>query len=64
MTRDGRRFVREGEEYEFAPLDLAAEIVAAGDGRVPERKLVRATELLAGLAELRDVGELMECFAA
>ena len=64
MTRDGRRFHREGEEHVFPPLDMAAEIVAAGDGRVPERKLARAAELLAALGELGDVGELMECFAA
>jgi 2-methylcitrate dehydratase PrpD len=63
VTKDGRRYRREGEEYAFPPLDLAAEIVAAGSGRVPERKLVRATELLARLGELRDVGELMDCLA-
>ena len=64
VTKDGRRFRREGEAHVFPALDIAAEIVAAADGRVPERKLVRATELLARLAELDDVGELMECFAA
>jgi 2-methylcitrate dehydratase PrpD len=64
ITKDGRRFQREGETYEFPPLDLAAEIVAAGAGIVPEKKLVRATELLARLDALGDVGELMECFAS
>ena len=64
VTRDGRHFQREGETYEFPPLDLAAEIVVAGAGLVPEKKLVRATELLARLDKLGDVGELMECFAS
>ena len=62
-TKDGRVFEREGERYEFPPLDLAAEIVAAGAGLVPEQKLVRATELLARLDAVSDVAELMECFA-
>jgi 2-methylcitrate dehydratase PrpD len=62
-TKDGRVFEREGERYEFPPLDLAAEIVGAGAGLVPERKLVRATELLARLDAVSDVAELMECFA-
>ena len=64
LTKDGRRFDREGETYEFPPLDLAAEIISAGAGLVPEKKLVRATELLARLEALDDVGELMECFAS
>lgn len=63
LTKDGRRFRREGETHEFAPLDLAAEIVTAGADLVPEKKLVRATELLARLDAVGDVGELMECFA-
>jgi 2-methylcitrate dehydratase PrpD len=63
LTKDGRRFRREGETHEFAPLDLAAEIVTAGAGLVAEKKLVRATELLARLDALGDVGELTECFA-
>jgi 2-methylcitrate dehydratase PrpD len=63
ITKDGRRFQREGETYKFPPLDLAAEIIAAGAGIIPEKKLVRATELLARLDALGDVGELMECFA-
>jgi 2-methylcitrate dehydratase PrpD len=61
-TKDGRVFEREGERHEFPPLDLAAEILAAGSGLVPERKLLRATELLARLDAVSDVAELMECF--
>ena len=64
LTKDGRRFEREGETYEFPPLDLAAEIIAAGAGLVEEKRLVRATELLSRLDALNDVGELMECFAS
>ena len=62
-TTDGRTFEREGDAWEFPPRDLAAELVAAGQGLVPERKLVRATELLARLDEVSDVSEVMECFA-
>jgi len=63
-TKDGRRLRREGEDHVFAPLDITKEIVTAGAGRVAETKLVRATELLARLDAVDDVGALMECFAA
>jgi len=61
-TTDGRRHVREGEDFAFPRLDARAELVAAGRDLVPESKLLRAAELLERLPSLGEVGELMECF--
>ncbi len=61
-TTDGRRHVREGEDFAFPRLDARAELVAAGRDLVPEPKLLRAAELLERLPSLGEVGELMECF--
>lgn len=61
-TTDGRRVVRESDRVNFPPIDARAELVAAGDGIVPEAKLARAADLLERLPSLDDVGALMECF--
>jgi 2-methylcitrate dehydratase PrpD len=64
LTRDGRRFVREGERHTFAPLDPAAELTRAGGGRLPDARLSRASALVGRLDEIADVAELMENLAA
>lgn len=61
-TTDGRRLAREGVSFEYPRWDDRAELLAAGRGVFDEAKLDRGADLLEGLEELEDVGELMACF--
>jgi 2-methylcitrate dehydratase PrpD len=63
-TRDGRRYVREGESHTFPRLDPAAEIRRAGEGLVPDARLRSAGALMERLETLDDVAALMAAVAA
>jgi 2-methylcitrate dehydratase PrpD len=63
-TVDGRRLIREGTSYEFPPVDVREQILAAGERLLPRTKLHEAAEMAAALPDLRDVGLLMRSLAA
>ena len=63
-TRDGRRFVREGENHTFPPLDPSAEVRRAGEGVIPDPQCRDAASLVGRLEILDDVADLMAALRA
>lgn len=58
---DGRTFDREGQDYQFAPIDAIAWLSRDGERFVPKANLERFATLAGNLEKVQDVGELLRC---
>jgi 2-methylcitrate dehydratase PrpD len=63
-TRDGQRYEREGDHYEFPPLDALAWLARDGEGFVPRAQLEAFAAGVRTLETMSDVGPLMALLRA
>jgi 2-methylcitrate dehydratase PrpD len=61
FTTDGRKLVREGDDYLFPGEDQAKRMIDSNGGLLPRVQIDRFLELLDGLEKMPDVTELVDC---